>query len=103
MSIPLGLGALNLCCKVDAQIPHTASEAWTRELGYGEAISWRPWLAQRTDRGVALRGLVLGYTVRYDRNFTFATIKGAGHMVPKYRPAAIRIAFERYIRSRSLL
>ena len=27
-----------------------------------------------------------GYVVKYESNFTFATVKGAGHLCPRYQP-----------------
>lgn len=108
-----GFGVLVFSGDVDAQIPHTATEAWIHSLGFEVDVAWHPWLAEMTS-------LVEGYAVRYERNLTFATIKGAGvsnlcwyasivdigfgagHMVPKYRPAAIKMAIQRYMSSRSL-
>ena len=40
---------------------------------------WRPWLVDQQ---------VAGYTVQYrGGNFSFATVKGAGHMIPSTRPS----------------
>ena len=113
---------------VDAQIPHTATEAWTSQLGVplkagGE---WRPW-SQPDDSGdPAVLGCTLllffcaaacwffefrltgrfadlADTTRYAHNFTYATVKGAGHMVPTFRPAAALEMLRRYITKRSLV
>ena len=116
---------------VDAQIPHTATEAWTSQLGVplkagGE---WRPW-SQPDDSGdpavlgctlLLFAQLVAGCTLctlefslravstnladttRYAHNFTYATVKGAGHMVPTFRPAAALEMLRRYITKRSLV
>ena len=45
----------------------------------------------------------LADTTRYAHNFTYATVKGAGHMVPTFRPAAALEMLRRYITKRSLV
>ena len=40
--------------------------------------------------------------MRYASNFTFATVKGAGHMVPLHRPAAAQTMVRGYLRDRRL-
>jgi len=60
----------------DMCVPHTGSEAWTESLNLPLVDEWRPWLVDNQ---------VGGY-VRAYKGLTFATIKGAGHMVPQYRP-----------------
>lgn len=54
------------------------SEKWTSEFGYPITDKWRPWY---------VGGQVAGYTQGYEHNLTFATILGAGHTVPEYKPA----------------
>ena len=50
-----------------------------------EARLWRPWVAGE---------MVVGYVTQYaENNFTFATMRDAGHMVPRYKPKA---AFEMF-------
>merc|ERR1712083_13886 len=56
----------------DAQIPHTSTETWTSSLGFRELEPYQAWMANN---------YVQGYVTRYEHNFTFATVKGAGHMV----------------------
>lgn len=45
---------------------------------------WKPWRAEHLDGSSAQRA---GYVKTYTTNdFTFATVQGAGHMVPTYKP-----------------
>ena len=41
--------------------------------------SWRPWTTDSCQR-------MAGYVTRYEGNFDFVTVRGAGHMVPTYKP-----------------
>eukprot|EP00118_Oscarella_pearsei_P016108 m.151064 g.151064 ORF g.151064 m.151064 type:complete len:461 (+) comp38566_c0_seq1:151-1533(+) len=74
---------------VDACVPYTDNEEWTSGLGFPLKEAWRPWLVDNQ---------VAGYVTTYDVNgFTFATVKGSGHMVPQFRPAQAYAMFERFI------
>uniref|UniRef100_A0A803L8Y4 Uncharacterized protein n=1 Tax=Chenopodium quinoa TaxID=63459 RepID=A0A803L8Y4_CHEQI len=75
--ISMGLRVLIYSGDHDMVVPYTGSEAWTRSLGYKIIDEWRPWFTN---------GQVAGFTQGYDRNLTFLTIKGAGHMVPEDKP-----------------
>ncbi|KAH9610596.1 hypothetical protein KSS87_009841 [Heliosperma pusillum] len=70
----------------DLCVPYTGTQAWTRSLGYKVIDEWRPWMSNDQ---------VAGYLQGYQHNFTFLTIKGAGHTVPEYKP---REAFDFYQR-----
>eukprot|EP01060_Flectonema_neradi_P029148 TRINITY_DN395_c4_g1_i1.p1 TRINITY_DN395_c4_g1~~TRINITY_DN395_c4_g1_i1.p1 ORF type:complete len:473 (+),score=95.79 TRINITY_DN395_c4_g1_i1:39-1421(+) len=61
----------------DGCVPYVHAEGWTSSFHYKQSSPWRPWTVDQQ---------VAGYTIRYDHNnFTFATVKGAGHMVPQYK------------------
>ncbi|KQJ91721.1 hypothetical protein BRADI_4g39350v3 [Brachypodium distachyon] len=72
----------------DMCVPFTGSEAWTKSIGYGVVDSWRPWF---------LNGQVSGYTQGYEHGLTFATIKGAGHTVPEYKPQEALAFYSRWL------
>jgi hypothetical protein len=55
------------------------AQNWTRNLGFDEVDSWRPW----TTDGCQRMG---GYVTRYENNFDFLTIRGSGHMAPEMKP-----------------
>ena len=57
------------------------AQNWTSALGYAEAQPWRPWTLDGRQR-------MGGYVTRYEKDFDFLTIRGAGHMVPEYKSAA---------------
>lgn len=65
----------------DPAITSFATQNWTSHLGFDQDQSWRPW----TVDGCQQMG---GYVERYGGMFDFLTIRGAGHMVPTYKPAA---------------
>eukprot|EP00937_MAST-01D_sp_MAST-1D-sp2_P001481 g1481.t1 len=57
------------------------AQNWTAALGYKERQAWRPWTLDARQR-------MGGYVTRYENDFDFVTIRGAGHMVPEYKSAA---------------
>lgn len=67
----------------DPAITSFATQNWTSHLGFDETLDghWRPW----TIDGCQKMG---GYVERYEGMFDFLTIRGAGHMVPTYKPEA---------------
>ena len=73
----------------DAQVPHGGTEAWTRGLGLKPVEAWRPW---------SVDGVVAGNVVQYEKNFSFVTVRGAGHLVPKYQPHAAINLLRRFLR-----
>merc|ERR1740121_1580695 len=79
---------------VDAQLPHTATERWTSELGFRELEAWQPWAVQGAYVG--------GYVTVYENNFTYATVKGAGHMVPTFRQESSHEMVQRFVETQHL-
>jgi len=71
----------------DMCVPNTGSEAWTDSLNLPLVDDWRPWF---------LNNQVGGY-VRSYQGLTYATIKGAGHMVPQYRPPQALYFFTQFL------
>jgi len=49
------------------------------KLGFAETQSWRPF----TTDGCQAVG---GYVTKYENGLDFLTIRGAGHMVPQFKP-----------------
>ena len=84
---------------VDACVPYNGNEDWTvamaDKLGMTEieGEGWRPWTVDNVPAG---------YVTIYDNptgpaNFTFITVKDAGHMVPQYQPQRAYALFERFL------
>uniref|UniRef100_A0A0E0F5J2 Uncharacterized protein n=1 Tax=Oryza meridionalis TaxID=40149 RepID=A0A0E0F5J2_9ORYZ len=62
----------------DCQVPFTGTQAWIRFLNLSVVDDWRPWYAA---------GQVAGFTRSYaNNNLIYATVKGAGHTAPEYKP-----------------
>jgi carboxypeptidase C (cathepsin A) len=47
----------------------------------GEEDGWRAWTLDGQER-------MGGYVTRYKGGFDYVTIRGSGHMVPEFKPAA---------------
>ncbi|XP_054815388.1 serine carboxypeptidase-like 40 [Prosopis cineraria] len=63
---------------VDGRVPVISTEYSIELLNLTAMTSWHPWFVDRE---------VGGYTQIYKKNFTFATVREAGHKVPSYQPA----------------
>ncbi|KAM0830710.1 hypothetical protein ACQ4PT_066036 [Festuca glaucescens] len=61
----------------DMTVPFIGTQAWIRSLGFTIVDEWRPWYVP---------GQVAGFATVYSNNITFATVKGAGHTAPEYKP-----------------
>ena len=71
----------------------------TSGLGLAEATDghWQPWMS---DPGTGSQ--IAGYKTVYEHGFTFATVKGAGHMVPQYQPQRAFDLFSSWITTKQL-
>eukprot|EP00911_Craspedida_sp_UC1_P000256 UC1_evm4s195 len=67
----------------DPCVPYVGTQRWIDSLGLEIEMAWRPWTAG----GPHDSGMVAGYTQTYAaNNFSFVTVRDAGHMVPRYKP-----------------
>jgi len=94
MLVP-NLRILHLSGDSDPCVPTESTLAWIRKLGLGTLAEWSPYWAPQ---GLA----VAGYETRYTSNFTFATIRNAGHMVASQRPFATFHAAKQFLANRPL-
>ena len=86
---------------VDACVPTWGSERWTRDLGLNVERAWHPWKSASASVGASAQAIA-GYAIRYEHNFTFATVKGAGHEVPRFKPAFALTLFRKFINGEPL-
>lgn len=74
----------------DPSINSFVAENWTVALGFEEAQPWRAWTLDGCRK-------VGGYVTRYKPNFDYLTIRGSGHMVPQFKPAAASAFLEAWL------
>ncbi|XP_072951790.1 serine carboxypeptidase-like 7 isoform X2 [Typha angustifolia] len=61
----------------DLVVPFLGTQAWVRSLNFSIVDDWRSW---------GSGGQSAGFTITYSNNMTFATVKGASHDAPEFRP-----------------
>ena len=83
-------------------MPYKGNEEWITDLEKAgelkEKAPWRPWyIDKKASRAPA--GYVTTYSVPLHpfRDFSFVTIRLAGHMVPTFQPKASAAFFERFL------
>ena len=89
----------------DACVPYIGNAEWIESLEergvLKEKHAWRPWYVDDKGRlgGKPPAGYVTSYDVAGapDFDFSFATIRLAGHMVPTFMPGASLAFFERFL------
>jgi hypothetical protein len=89
----------------DSCVPYAGNVQWISELEKNgdltEKAGWRPWFT--ASKGGNARGAPAGYVTTYNvpsqpaLDFSFLTIRLAGHMVPTFQPAASLAFFERFL------
>lgn len=82
----------------DFSVPYTDSQYWTQfDMGLPLKQEWAQWYFQ-DDEGQQ----VAGFKNVYAGGFTFATVRGSGHMVPQFRPAPAYAMFQRFLNDQPL-
>ena len=85
----------------DSCVPYKGNEEWITGLetagDLAEKDSWRPWYLG--EKSSAPAGYVTTYTVPKapEKDFSFVTIRLAGHMVPTFQPAASSAFLQRWL------
>eukprot|EP00041_Stephanoeca_diplocostata_P032674 m.1054590 g.1054590 ORF g.1054590 m.1054590 type:complete len:491 (+) comp24190_c0_seq8:136-1608(+) len=88
----------------DGCVPYKGNEEWIDSLADTGAIvqkaEWRPWYSQPTPNS---SNVPAGYVTTYnvsgapENDFSFVTIRLAGHMVPTFQPTAALAFFQRFL------
>eukprot|EP00029_Vermamoeba_vermiformis_P002800 TRINITY_DN13162_c0_g1_i1.p1 TRINITY_DN13162_c0_g1~~TRINITY_DN13162_c0_g1_i1.p1 ORF type:complete len:468 (-),score=109.39 TRINITY_DN13162_c0_g1_i1:96-1469(-) len=79
----------------DSVCPYTGTEYWTSNmLGLPEKQAWRQWTYKAEKHGGEQVG---GMVTEYAGPLYFVTIKGAGHMVPQFKPEQGFVMFDRFL------
>ena len=86
----LGVRVLVYNGDTDPGINSFVAQNWTSSMGLDELSPQRPWTIDGCQR-------MGGYVTTYEGNFEFLTIRGAGHMVPTYKPEATYSFFGSWI------
>ena len=79
----------------DPCVPMPGTQKWIRSLALPETTPWHPWLAPGT-------AAVTGYATVYAPDFTFASIRDAGHMSPRYKPRELFYMVDAWLRKEPL-
>jgi len=86
----------------DACVPTWGTVDWIDSLELPVEKEWRQWLSPLTDDAGATAqraGYVKNYAVN---NFTFATVQGAGHLVPTYKPKFALTLISKWLKNEPL-
>jgi carboxypeptidase C (cathepsin A) len=91
--IAAGLRGLVFSGLQDYVVPFTGSRKWVAGLGLPTQLPWRPWKLGRQVAGHAVR-----YRAEGEGPLTYATVIGAGHMVPQTRPRSALALLRAFLR-----
>jgi len=88
-----GLKILVYSGDVDGIVPWPGTKMWLDVLNLRQKNAWRPWIASNKQ--------VAGYVTEYE-GLTFATVRGAGHLVPGTQPLRALDMFSRFLNGKPL-
>ncbi|KAF7028605.1 hypothetical protein CFC21_040496 [Triticum aestivum] len=75
---------------MDDVCPITATRYSVKDLNLTITNPWRPWYTPDSEVG--------GYAQQYKGGFTFASVRGAGHMVPSFQPKRSLVLFYSFMK-----
>ncbi|XP_044947609.1 serine carboxypeptidase 1-like [Hordeum vulgare subsp. vulgare] len=75
---------------MDDACPITATRYSVKDLNLTVTKPWRPWYTPDNEVG--------GYAQQYEGGFTFASVRGAGHMVPSFQPKRSLVLFYSFMK-----
>ncbi|XP_010938742.1 serine carboxypeptidase II-3-like [Elaeis guineensis] len=78
---------------VDGRVPVTSSRYSLNQLNLSIKTEWQPWF---------INNEVGGYSIIYDGNLTFATVRGAGHEIPSYQALRALILVKFFLNGKPL-
>ncbi|KAL6846447.1 hypothetical protein ACP4OV_023895 [Aristida adscensionis] len=73
----------------DSSCPLHATRYSIHDLDLNVTIPWRPWTVNME---------VGGYVQQYTGGFTFASVRGAGHIVPSYQPERALVLLDSFLK-----
>ena len=79
----------------DPCVPMPGTQKWIRSLALPETTPWHPWTAPGT-------AAVTGYATAYAPDFSFVSIRDAGHMSPRYKPRELFYMIDAWLRKEPL-
>ena len=86
---------------VDGIVPTAGSRNWIESLGMAPLSVWSPWYATSADHfGRQLGGMYVQYDQGKGQTFTFASIRGAGHMTSYTQPGRSLALFDAFVHNR---
>ena len=74
----------------DIMVPYNGNQMWIKNLNLNIVEPWRSWRAYGDKNNIA------GYVVKYE-GLTFCTIKGTGHMPPRWKPKETYYMFSKFL------
>ncbi|KAK3133554.1 hypothetical protein QOZ80_6AG0537990 [Eleusine coracana subsp. coracana] len=75
---------------MDDVCPITATRYSVKDLNLTVTKPWRPWYTPDNEVG--------GYVQQYDGGFTFASVRGSGHLVPSFQPKRSLVLFYSFLK-----
>jgi carboxypeptidase C (cathepsin A) len=78
----------------DLVVPFNGNQLWIKQLNLTLKEKWKSWKLDDEDDYIA------GYKVVYDK-LTFYTVRGVGHLVPKWKPKEAFYIFSQFINENS--
>jgi len=75
---------------MDDICPITATRYSIKDLDLAVTKPWRPWYTPANEVG--------GYIQQYEGGFTFASVRGSGHLVPSFQPKRSLVLFYSFLK-----